>query len=214
MRETTVKTGCSDSFPEIVIIGESSGVEHLRQSCVIEWTSGSCEQGSSIISELGAEATTVKIDRGVSMTPWTEDMMMKLKREVWNRCLGIPLYSRSPNMFLSIGKHWGDVLMVEFSSVISGSLDDRRINILTEIAGTTMATPVVMLSSLGLVMLSPSVESDGVLAEGDTSLQVVLSEVACCDAFPDLLLIYDGDGHKEDQRRYFLQLSADGELDT
>ncbi|GAB2286033.1 hypothetical protein Dimus_020456, partial [Dionaea muscipula] len=72
--------------------------------------------------------------RGVRMTPWTEDMVMKQKREVWLRCSGVPLHARCPNTFLAIGQHWGDVWMVDFGSVESGSLDGGRINTLTDVA--------------------------------------------------------------------------------
>ncbi|GAB2266587.1 hypothetical protein Dimus_001581, partial [Dionaea muscipula] len=115
---------------------------------------------SFILSELGVVASLVKIDkcrcllvfdqeedfrrattsdglwwvrRGVSMTPWMEDLVIQPLRDVWIRCSGAPFHVRCPSTLMAIGKHWGDVLMVEFGTVESCSLDDGRILISTDV---------------------------------------------------------------------------------
>ncbi|GAB2282390.1 hypothetical protein Dimus_016935 [Dionaea muscipula] len=53
-------------------------------------------------------------------------------REVWIKCLGVPLHARCAKT-LSIGQKWGEVLMVEFGSLENGVLDNGRIKIFTDV---------------------------------------------------------------------------------
>ncbi|GAB2279499.1 hypothetical protein Dimus_014139 [Dionaea muscipula] len=73
------------------------------------------------------------VNKGVSMTPWSEDLVLLPSRDVWIRCLGVTIHARCHNTFLPIGSHWGDVQRVEFGSMDSGDLDDGRIFIQTKV---------------------------------------------------------------------------------
>ncbi|GAB2290119.1 hypothetical protein Dimus_024406, partial [Dionaea muscipula] len=55
--------------PPIVITGTSHGIEQLQHSCVIEWSSGSCEgiHASSLFSDLGVEVKVVLLDSWLSI---------------------------------------------------------------------------------------------------------------------------------------------------
>ncbi|GAB2285286.1 hypothetical protein Dimus_019740 [Dionaea muscipula] len=59
--------------PSVVIKGESHGVERLRRSCVIEW-----EEGFRMALFLDGAWWA---SRGVTMTPWTEDLVILPMRE-------------------------------------------------------------------------------------------------------------------------------------
>ncbi|GAB2268724.1 hypothetical protein Dimus_003673, partial [Dionaea muscipula] len=73
------------------------------------------------------------VERGIEMTLWTADLIVKPKREVWLKCLGVPFDVRCSNTFLSIGRQWGEVLSFEFGSVDCGALDDDRIKLLSDV---------------------------------------------------------------------------------
>ncbi|GAB2276999.1 hypothetical protein Dimus_011706 [Dionaea muscipula] len=161
-RRETVRTIRGSGSLEIVISDEFSGVERLKQSCVIEWKPRCCDgfQASPCLSELGVEVKLLKMDRyrclllidneedfrdvlalggswwegrSVSMTPWSEELVSKPRREAWIRCHRVPLHARCSNTFMSIGQKWGDVLTVEFCSWENGLLDDGRILLFTEV---------------------------------------------------------------------------------
>ncbi|GAB2283111.1 hypothetical protein Dimus_017641 [Dionaea muscipula] len=72
------------------------------------------------------------VKRGVKMTPWSESLVIKPMREVWIKSYGVPFHARYPNTFMAIGKQRGDILLVEFNLGESGSIDDGRVQILTE----------------------------------------------------------------------------------
>ncbi|GAB2270801.1 hypothetical protein Dimus_005668 [Dionaea muscipula] len=73
---------------------------------------------------------------GVSMTPWSPDLALFPLREVWIRCLGVPLHSRCSSTFLSIGRQWGDVISIDFSSLDYGSMEDVRILLLIDVVAS------------------------------------------------------------------------------
>ncbi|GAB2273829.1 hypothetical protein Dimus_008601 [Dionaea muscipula] len=71
--------------------------------------------------------------RGFSMTPWSDELVIKSTREVRIHCFGVPLHARCPKTFKAIGQQWGEVLLIDFGSVESGCLDDGRIKLLTDV---------------------------------------------------------------------------------
>ncbi|GAB2276477.1 hypothetical protein Dimus_011200 [Dionaea muscipula] len=116
----------------IIIVGKSHGVDRLRCGYVIEWMTSSSvgTHPSTLLSDLGVAARVMKIsrlkwllvfekiedfrialgldrswwvDNGFTMLPWSEELILKPRREVWLNCYGVPLQARCPRTFLSIG---------------------------------------------------------------------------------------------------------------
>ncbi|GAB2296795.1 hypothetical protein Dimus_030899, partial [Dionaea muscipula] len=71
--------------------------------------------------------------KGVAMTPRSDELVIKPRREMRLRCYDVPLHVRSPCTFTSIGMQLGVVLMLEFSPCENGCLDDGRILIIAEV---------------------------------------------------------------------------------
>ncbi|GAB2272146.1 hypothetical protein Dimus_006966 [Dionaea muscipula] len=174
---------------EITIFGDSAGVDRLKLSCVLEWSFGSGIDVTSLLSEVGVEVSVVKIDRckcllvfdreesftkvsslaaswwsgrGVSLLPWTEDLVLRPMREAWVKCLGVPIHASLPSWRLESNGAREDPWIygslpaagrTPGAAMVTGEIEHR--------AGEEdhrVPIPVV-----------PSASSDGDNAEGDSS---------------------------------------------
>ncbi|GAB2282793.1 hypothetical protein Dimus_017328 [Dionaea muscipula] len=117
--------------------------------------------------------------RGVSLLPWTEDLVLRPMREVWAKCLGVPIHARCIGKILDLrlARRW----RTPGAAMVVDEIEHRASEEDHSVPG-----PVVL-----------STSSDGDNAEGSFSKQDQLIEVACCVEAPGSSVFFDGVCPKE-----------------